>query len=90
MRSYTLVSLVPIFAAACAAPEQVPSSTTVATGSEAATSPRPRHRCGEAVTGSWISRCDRQDVRAMSRDDLERRQTLNGDPLPGKGDLGGQ
>lgn len=84
MRSCILVSLVPIFAAACAAPGQVPTSTAVATGSEGATSPPPRHRCGEAVTGSRIPQCDRQDVRTMSRDDLERRQTLTGDPLPGK------
>jgi len=90
MRSYVLVSLVPIFAVACAAPEQVPHSTAVATGSEAAASPASRRRCGEAATGSRIPQCDRQDVRVMTRDDLERRQTLYGDPWPGKEGLGGQ
>jgi hypothetical protein len=91
MRSYVLVSLVPIFVAACAAPEPGPISTAVANGSEGATSPPPRHRCAEAVTGSRIPQCNRQDVRVMSRDDLERRQTLDRNPaLGGKEALGGQ
>jgi hypothetical protein len=90
MRIYMLASLVTIFAAACAAPEQVPLSTAAATGSEVATSPPTRHRCGEAVTGSRIPQCDRQDARVISRDELERKQTLNGDPWPRREGLGGQ
>jgi uncharacterized lipoprotein YajG len=39
-----------------------------------------KERCGEAVTGSRIPQCDRQDVRTVSRDELERRQMLQGDP----------
>jgi hypothetical protein len=90
MRSHLLVSLVPIFVAACAAPEPGPISTAVANGSEGAASPSRRHRCAEAVTGSRIPQCDRQDVRAITRDGLERKQTLSGDPWPQREGLGGQ
>ena len=91
MRSYVLVSLVPIFAAACAAPEPGPLSAAVANGSEAATSPPPRQRCSEALTGSRIPQCDRRELRVMSRDDIERRQTLDRIPASGgKEGLAGQ
>lgn len=80
MRSHVLVSLVPIFAAACAAPEPGLLSTAVANGSESATSPPARDRCREAPTGSRIPQCDRHDVRAMSRDSLERSQALDRNP----------
>lgn len=62
-----------LLVAGCATPEP---NTTVA---EAATAQK---KCEEATTGSNVKRCDRGDVKVITREELERNPFPIG--LPGK------
>jgi hypothetical protein len=80
-RSQTGLIGLPLLLAACATPDTTPPP--------AATAAAQRLRC-EVPTGSHYPRCERTDnVEVISRETIERRGILLGDPTPTPGTLKG-
>lgn len=77
MKSGLLLSVVLGFLAGCAAVPDEPARATAA-------APAPQKRCAEPVTGSRIPQCDRENVKTITRDELDRKGTLTGDPWPAR------
>ena len=63
MNRFFAVSFISYWVGGCATPE---SNQAVA---EAAT---PQKQCEDAVTGSHVKRCDRGNVKVITREELER------------------